>query len=172
MTWKREDVEFAAKVEATAAKAALRLLSKIEAHAQDNFAAASWILERRFPELFSRPEVQLNLQTNVVQNNLSIVVAPEELREIEAQAAPSRDKVRRMFAAYRPGLGNGSGQSAAAVSPPDTGQKKSLPPIVRTASRHQKARRGSSGRSHSAPTKLAGAPQPRAWPGTRPEPPI
>jgi len=63
------------------------------------------------PHRYSKPEVQLNLQTNVVQNNLTITISPEELKEIEAEAAPAREKVRKMFAAHRPGgLGNGDGQ--------------------------------------------------------------
>src|SRR5215470_12072855 len=85
MGWKQTDPEFAAKVEQTSAKAAMRLLGKIEAQATNNFSACAWILERRFPELFSRPEVQLNLQTNVVQNNLTITIAPQEAKEIEAR---------------------------------------------------------------------------------------
>ena len=57
MTWKREDPEFAAKVEQVASRAALRLLGKIEKHSDENFAASAWILERRFPQDSSRPEV-------------------------------------------------------------------------------------------------------------------
>jgi hypothetical protein len=66
-------------------------------------------LERRWPEIFSRPDVQLNLiqQNNVTENHLTITISPEELKEIEAEAAPAREKVRKMFEAYRPGLGNG-----------------------------------------------------------------
>jgi hypothetical protein len=107
MHWKNSDAKFASLVEQTAAKAALRLLGKIEEQATNNFSACAWILERRFPELFSRPEVQLNLQTNIVQNNLTITISPQEAREIEAEAAPVREKVRKMLEAYRPGLGNG-----------------------------------------------------------------
>src|SRR6516162_8478775 len=60
------------------------------------FASAAWLMERRWPELFSRPEVQLNLiqQNNVTENRLSITISMEEIREIEAEAAPSREKVR------------------------------------------------------------------------------
>jgi hypothetical protein len=133
MTWKREDLEFAARVEEASAKAALRLLAKIEKQGDENFAASSWILERRWPEIFSRPEVQLNLQTNVVQNNLTITIAPEELREIEAQAAPVREKVRQMVAAYRPGAlgnGNGSGACAGDIQAEPVGKPEDLAPIT------------------------------------------
>ena len=36
MTWKREDLEFAARVEEASAKAALRLLAKIEKQGDEN----------------------------------------------------------------------------------------------------------------------------------------
>jgi hypothetical protein len=110
MTWKREDPEFAARVEQASAKAALRLLGKIEKQADQNFAASSWILERRFPELFSRPEVQLNLiqQNNVTENHLTIVISAEEARELNAEGEKTRARVREMFNRYRPALsGNG-----------------------------------------------------------------
>ena len=61
MTWKREDQEFDARVEQAAAKAALRLWNKIEEQTDVTFASAAWLMERCWPELFSRPEVQLNL---------------------------------------------------------------------------------------------------------------
>jgi hypothetical protein len=120
MGWKQTDPEFAAKVEQVSAKAALRLLGKIEEQATNNFSACAWILERRFPELFSRPEVQLNLiqQNNTTLNALSITISPEEVRAIEAEAEPCRQRVKEMFAAYRPTLrigGNGDGQRTVDV---------------------------------------------------------
>jgi hypothetical protein len=133
MGWRQTDPGFAVKVEQTAAKAALRLLGKIEAQATNNFAACSWILERRFPELFSRPEVQLNLQTNVVQNNLTITIAPQEARAIEAEALPVRERVRELFANYRPALstgGNGEGKRTVEVEV-DAVKAEELAPIVR-----------------------------------------
>ena len=116
MGWKQTDPEFAAKVEQVSAKAALRLLGKIEEQATNNFSACVWILERRFPELFSRPEVQLNLQTNVVQNNLTITISPAEIRDIEALAEPVRASVRQMFEQYRPLHGNGEEETNGSVS--------------------------------------------------------
>jgi hypothetical protein len=136
MTWKREDSDFAARVEEASGKAALRLLAKIEKQADQNFAAASWILERRFPEIFARPEVQLNLiqQNNVTENHLSITISSQEVREIEAQSEPVRQKVSDMFAAYRPGaLGNGNGNGARTgelQSEPVEKQPEELAPIT------------------------------------------
>jgi hypothetical protein len=91
MTWKREDPEFNQKVEAAAAKAAARLLAKVERQARNNFAAAAWILERRFPELFSRPEVQLSVSNTANhKRSLSLTISLEEAERIEAEAAPIR----------------------------------------------------------------------------------
>ena len=96
-------------MEKAAGRTALRLLKKIEACADENFSAAAWILERRFPQDFSRPEVQLNLisQSNTVENQLIIKVTGEQIREIESQADPVRQAVSVMFEQYRPSLGNG-----------------------------------------------------------------
>src|SRR5262245_10586961 len=71
--WRRADSVFAQQVERVSGQSALRLLKKIETQGKENFSACAWLLERRFPETFSRPEVQLNLiqQNNVTQNYLS-----------------------------------------------------------------------------------------------------
>jgi hypothetical protein len=113
MTWKRTDEVFAKQVEKASAKAALRLWNKIEQQADVTFASAAWLMERRWPELFSRPEVQLNLiqQNNVMGNTLSITISPEEARQLNADAEPIRQSVREMFAGYKPVLkGNGNGE--------------------------------------------------------------
>jgi hypothetical protein len=55
MDWKRRDREFARQVERVAAQGALKRLKKIEQHGEENFAALSWMLERRYPQEFSRP---------------------------------------------------------------------------------------------------------------------
>jgi hypothetical protein len=70
MTWKATDPVFAAQVEQAAGETALRMLEKIEKHGEESFPPLAWILERRFPNSFSRPEVQINLgNTQSVTNN-------------------------------------------------------------------------------------------------------
>ena len=93
-TWKREDSEFAARVEEASAKAALRLWDKIEKQADVTFASAAWLMERRWPELFSRPEVQLNLiqQNNLTENHLSITISAEEVKQIENEVCTRAGK--------------------------------------------------------------------------------
>ena len=66
--WRRCDPEFALQVEQVAARGALKRLKKIEQHGEDNFAALSWMLERRYPNEFSKPEVQLHVG---IQNNMN-----------------------------------------------------------------------------------------------------
>jgi hypothetical protein len=108
--WRRIP-EFA---EALKKATALRLqnrLKMIESRV-DNWQAVSWLCERQHPARFARPEIQLNLiqQNNTTMNALSITISAEELRQIEDAASPEREKVRKMFEAYRPGaLGNGNG---------------------------------------------------------------
>jgi hypothetical protein len=88
------------------------LIRKAAVGSKDNppdWRAAAWSLERAFASDFCRPEFQLNLATNVVQNNLTITISPQEVREIEATAEPVRESVRKMYEQYRPSLGNGNG---------------------------------------------------------------
>jgi len=72
----------------------------------------AWMLERRYPTQFAKPEVQLTFQQNhFTQNNLSIHITRAEMKEIEKEAAPVRESVKKMFANYKPAqLGNGNGQ--------------------------------------------------------------
>ena len=121
MTWKREDPAFNQEVEAAAAKAAARLLSKIERQASNNFAAAAWILERRFPELFSRPEVQLNLSNTTSHNTQVITISLEEAERIEAEAAPIREAARQLLEEYERNL-NGSHSVESSAEIVDAGQ--------------------------------------------------
>ena len=135
MTWKRTDEAFAVQVEQASAKAAVRLWNKIEEQTDVTFASAAWLMERRWPELFSRPEVQLNLiqQNNVTENHLSITISEKEIRGIEAEAAPSRERVRKMFEAYRPALrgnGNGEGQRNVDAQAEPIRKPENLAPIT------------------------------------------
>ena len=77
----------------------------------DNWQAIGWLCERQYYSRWAKPEVQISLNNsfNHTVNALSITISPEEIREVEAQAAPDREKVRQMFESYRPGaLGGGN----------------------------------------------------------------
>jgi hypothetical protein len=75
-------------------------------------------LERLYPTRFSKPEVQISLSNSFHQtvNALSITISAEEAHEIEAQAAPSREKVRRMLEEYQSRRGNGDSEASSSVS--------------------------------------------------------
>lgn len=84
-------------------------LEKIRTGVGANWQGMAWFLERRYPKEFSRPEIQLSLQNNYTQNNLSINISKADAKEIESEAAPVRTKIEGMFKAYRPQIGNGNG---------------------------------------------------------------
>lgn len=75
---------------------------------------AAWFLERKYPQQFAKPEVQLNWGNTYNQNNLSINISGPEAKTIEAEAKPVREAVSTMFQKYRP-LGNGNGNGHAEV---------------------------------------------------------
>ena len=80
-----------------------------------NWCGAAWMLERKYPTQFAKPEIQLSFQNNYTQNNLSINITSSEAKEIEAIAEPVRQSVKEMFSHYKPGQlgtggdGNGNG---------------------------------------------------------------
>jgi len=78
-------------------------------------AGVCWMLERRYPSQFAKPEIQLSFQHNsFTQNNLQINITRAEFKEIEAEATPVRENVKKMFAQYRPALpSNGHGDITA-----------------------------------------------------------
>jgi hypothetical protein len=84
-------------------------LQKIRDGKQRDWVRIAWFLERRYPERFARPEIQLSFNNSYTQNNLSINISGAEAKQIEAEAKPIRDEVSSMFAKYRPGNGNGNG---------------------------------------------------------------
>jgi hypothetical protein len=131
--WRRRDPAFHAEVERAVADCALRRLQGVERHGKENFAALCWLLERRHPELFGRPEIKLAVlqQSNVVENHLTVTLSETEAMEIESEAQPIRDAVSAMFQAYRPVSSNGDAgvreiEASPAVSEP--------PPITHSES--------------------------------------
>ena len=69
--WRRRDPAFALQVDQAAARGAVKRLKKIEAQGDDGaWAALAWMVERRYPADFAKPEVALNIG---IQNNLNAV---------------------------------------------------------------------------------------------------
>jgi len=136
--WRRADLVFAEQVERVAGQTALRLLQKIEAQGKENFSACAWLLERRFPQDFSRPEVQLNLiqQNNTVENSLTINITAAEYAAIEAQHDPIREKVQAMIRAYRP-QPSGNGEKVREVEAKPVTQQPTLQPAEEAIITHR-----------------------------------
>jgi len=103
--WRRKDPVFAKQVEEAAGKTALRLLKKIEANAEENFSAAAWILERRFPSDFSRPEIQLQINTTNQTINNTLVVTAEVAGEISSRVREVDARIERLLKDKRGGNG-------------------------------------------------------------------
>jgi hypothetical protein len=75
-----------------------------------NWCGAAWFLERKYPEQFAKPEVQLNWHNTVNNNALTINLTSQEFKAIEQEAKPVREAIEGMFKVYRPaGNGNGNG---------------------------------------------------------------
>ena len=98
--WKRRFPDFGERVEKAAATTALRMLKKIEAHGEENFTALSWILERRFPESFSRPEIQLGLTVNNQVTNNTLVITAEVAENLSRRNALINKDLDEISAAY------------------------------------------------------------------------
>lgn len=77
---------------------------------QRDWVRIAWFLERRYPERFARPEIQLSFNNSYTQNNLNISIGAQEAKAIESAANPIRQKVLEMFKTYRPHDGNGNGE--------------------------------------------------------------
>jgi hypothetical protein len=77
-----------------------------------NWCGAAWMLERKYPTQFAKPEIQLSFSNSYTQNNLSISITSAEAKALEKEANPIRDAVSSMFQRYRPALGNGNGHTA------------------------------------------------------------
>jgi hypothetical protein len=118
VTW-RKDPAFLSQIKNAVSTRLVMRLAKIESGA-DGWQGSAWLAERLLPQRYSKPEVQISLSHayNQTTNMLSITIAPEEAREIEAEAAPVRASVKEMFASYKPALeggGNGEGRRTVDV---------------------------------------------------------
>ena len=98
--WKRRYPDFGERIEKAAATTALRMLKKIEAHGEENFASLAWILERRFPESFSRPEIQLGIQVNNQVTNNTILITAEVAENLSRRNALINKDLDEISAAY------------------------------------------------------------------------
>jgi len=59
--WRKQDPEFDSQVEQAAAESAVKLFNTIRQQAPETWQSGAWALERRYPEMFAKPEAQLNI---------------------------------------------------------------------------------------------------------------
>jgi len=78
--WCNNDERFREQVALAEAEAIKTNLETIKAASRDNWPAAAWLLERRHPELFARPEVQLNVG---IQNSMNAPVLANDGNSFE-----------------------------------------------------------------------------------------
>jgi transposase len=100
--WRQNDPDFDRQVEELVAKPAIDLFKVIRDQAPETWQAGAWALERRFPEMFAKPEAQLNItaQAAVVNgnggpHNVQMVVV-SDLEFVGLKRHPNYE--------YRPGL--------------------------------------------------------------------
>jgi hypothetical protein len=138
--WRRDPV-FLATIKRAVVQRLYKRLQRIESGVE-GWAGTAWCLERLYSGgRFAKPEVQISLQNNFNQtvNALSITISPEEYRAIEAEAAPAREKVRRMFEEYQQRRGNDNGngdggkRTVEVAAEPVKKPEEPAPAIVRKA---------------------------------------
>jgi transposase len=61
LNWRQKDPDFDRQVDELVAKPAIDLFKVIREQAPETWQAGAWALERRFPEMFAKPEAQLQL---------------------------------------------------------------------------------------------------------------
>jgi hypothetical protein len=117
MTLWRRDPLFVEKIKGAVALRLYKRLQRIEAGVE-GWQGTSWCLDRQYPTRFSKPEIQISLNNSFNQtvNALSITIAPQEIREIEAVAEPVRQSVKALYATYRPNQGNGDANGSVSMA--------------------------------------------------------
>jgi hypothetical protein len=99
--WRREDPAFDAEVEQAAAQSAVKLFKTIRAQAPETWQAGAWCLERRYAQLFAKPESQLQL--NVVAQAAAqgptnvVIVGPQRAELLATRVEQIRAKSRELI---------------------------------------------------------------------------
>lgn len=96
--WREEDSFFAQKIEFVEAQAIERNLALIQRAALKDWKAAAWLLERRHPDMFARPEVQLG-------QHVSVQVPSNEVISWLSKTLPSIENLARTATSDQEDLG-------------------------------------------------------------------
>jgi Homeodomain-like domain len=84
--WMRRHNDFEAEVRAADTKALEANLKFIHDARGEEWTAAAWLVERGWPELYARPEIQLN-QINIAGSEVTIRLSPAELLAMQEERA-------------------------------------------------------------------------------------
>ncbi len=76
-----------------------------------NWCGAAWMLERKYPTQFAKPEVQLQINTanTTVNNNNTLIVTAEVAGQMGHRVKEADAKVTELFKRKDPQLKNGNG---------------------------------------------------------------
>jgi len=120
--WRNADPDFDRQVDELVAKPAIDLFKTIRAQAPETWQAGAWALERRFPEMFAKPEAQLNIvataQAAATGPANVIVLGPERAKVLATRYQQIRAKTIAMFEGQTGNTGNGEGPNQAPPSQP------------------------------------------------------
>jgi hypothetical protein len=79
----------------------LKRLKRIE-RGENDWQGTAWIVERLMPHRYSKPELQISLNSAQESGSgIKIMFSLEKAQAIEADARPIREKVRRMLDDYQ-----------------------------------------------------------------------
>ena len=81
--------------------------------AQQDWQRIAWFLERRYPERFSKPEIQLAINTTNQTVNNTLVVVAEVAKEIHGRVKEADAKIERLLKDKRGHNGNGNSHPEA-----------------------------------------------------------
>jgi transposase len=98
----RQDPAFDAQVTRRTAESVFELLDTIKEARHQNWQAAAFLLERRWPKHYGRAEAQLNFEVAVTNNNQTVnhlVIAAEVADQIQSRTERAAATVEKLFAA-------------------------------------------------------------------------
>ena len=109
--WRNNDPDFDRQVEELVAKPAIDLFKIIRQQAPETWQAGAWTLERRFPEMFAKPEAQLNIVATA--QAAAINGAPHNVQMVVVTDLEFVGLKRHPAYRHRPGMGPRSRASPA-----------------------------------------------------------
>jgi hypothetical protein len=117
LKWRQDDPDFDRQVEQLVAKPAIDLFKVIREQAPETWQAGAWALERRFPDMFAKPEAQLNIvataQAAAIGPTNVVVVGPERAALLVSRHQAIRAKSMALLEGRGGSTGNGEREAEA-----------------------------------------------------------